>query len=98
MSRLKKTLWIITGISAGIFLLVSLLAWIYKDEVKNLVVNSLNKQLSAEVKTGDISFSILRHFPYISVDFTSVEAMEPKGFKTTGSVLKAEKLSLLFNF
>jgi hypothetical protein len=98
MSRLKKTLWIITGISSGIFLLVSLLAWIYKDEVKNLVVNSLNKQLSAEVKTGDISFSILRHFPYISVDFTGVEAMEPKGFKTTGSVLKAEKLSLLFNF
>jgi hypothetical protein len=65
--------------------------------VKNLVVQSLNQNLTAKIEVEDISFSVLRNFPYASVEFKNIKAGEAKGFITTGTVLNAHSLSLLFN-
>jgi len=97
MEKLKRVALLLIAITAGLFLTGTLLAWIYKDKVRNLVVESLNNNLKAEIEVEEISFSFFRHFPYASVAFENVRAKEPHGFETTGTILNAKKLSLLFN-
>ncbi|MBK7968854.1 MAG: hypothetical protein IPK08_07870 [Bacteroidetes bacterium] len=96
MEKLKRVALLLIAITAGLFLTGTLL-WIYKDKVRNLVVESLNNNLKAEIEVEEISFSFFRHFPYASVAFENVRAKEPHGFETTGTILNAKKLSLLFN-
>ncbi len=98
MNRTQRILLIIASCLAGIAILFSSLAYIYKDKVRNIVVQSINKNLNSKVDVADISFSFIRNFPYATIDFQQVKAHEPKEFITTGSVLNAGKISLLFSF
>ncbi len=82
---------------AGIIALASLLAYVYKDKVKQYVVESLNKNLTAKIEVEEISFSLLSSFPYASVEFTNIKAAESRDFVTTGTVMNANSLKLLFN-
>jgi len=97
MNRTQRILLIIAACLAGIAILFSALATIYKDKVRNIVVESINKNLNSKVDVADISFSFIRNFPYATIDFQQVKAHEPKEFVTTGSVLNAGKISLLFS-
>ncbi len=97
MSRLKKGLLVF----AGVLLLVFSLAWcgafFYEDEVKNLIISNINKNLDTPVQVKDIQFSFIRKFPSATLEFTDV-SIEGKGFKETGKhLLKAHKLNLNFN-
>jgi len=97
MKPLKRILLIVIGTIAGIFILASLLAVVYKDKVKSLVVESLNKNLTAKIEVETISFSFITSFPYASVEFENIKAAEAKDFVTTGTVMNAGSLKLLFN-
>lgn len=97
MNKFKKVLIIAAATLATLFLAVSFVAWLYKDKVKALVVAGINENLKAEIEVGAISFSFFSHFPYASVDFENVRAKEPKGFETTGTIMNAQHLSLLFS-
>lgn len=98
MNRTQRILLIIAASLAGIAILFSALAYIYKDKVRNIVVQSINKNLKSKVDVADISFSFIKNFPYATIEFQQVKAYEPKEFITTGSVLNAGKISLLFSF
>lgn len=97
MHPIKRIAIILIGIFIAFFALGSLLAFIYKDKVKNLVVSSLNKNLTAKIEVEDISFSFFRSFPYASVEFKNIKASETKNFVTTGTVMNAGSLNMLFN-
>jgi hypothetical protein len=98
MTRLKRILLITLATAFSLFLAGSFLTYIYKDKVKTIIVTEINKHLSAKITVKEISFSLLRHFPYASVEFINITAEEPKDFITTGNVLSAASLSLQFNF
>ncbi len=94
---LKRILLIVAATFAFIILLICLLSFLYRDKVKQMVVQSLNDHLTAKIEVADISFSFLRAFPYASVEFVNIKAGEAKGFISTGTVLNAARLSLQLN-
>ena len=47
-------------------------AFFYGDEIKTLVVESLNKNLKTEVKVSNVKFSVFQDFPKASVVFSDV--------------------------
>ena len=98
MNSTKRILLIIAGIVASLILIIVILGSVYKDKVQNLVVESLNKNLDAEIEVESISFSLTSSFPYAEVEFVNITAKETTTFTTTGIVFNAQKLSLLFSF
>lgn len=69
---------ILIGISAFIALILVaaiVLPIIYKDKIKSLAVEEINKSLKATVSLGDVSLSLFRNFPNFSFsmeDFTII--------------------------
>jgi hypothetical protein len=56
------------------------MAWYYQDEVKQLIVNEINKNIKTEITVRDISFSVLRKFPRASVEFRDVLIKVPRDY------------------
>ncbi len=54
------------------------IGYFYQDEVKEYVIGELNKQLNTEIIVDgkDIDFTVIKNFPYASVDFKNVKALE----------------------
>ena len=97
MHPAKRILLIIAASTAFVFLLISVVAWLFRDKVKNIVVQSVNSHLTAKIEVADISFSLFQAFPYASVEFTDIKAGEARGFVTSGTVMNAARLSFQFN-
>ena len=84
----KKILWflrflkrLVTFVSILLLFLVGagfLVGYLYQDEVKEYVIGELNKQLNTEIIVDgkDIDFTVIENFPYASVDFKNVKALE----------------------
>ena len=67
MKRVKKILKI-TGISFAILILVALLVPIlFKKQITRLVKNEINKSIDATVNFKNVSLSLLKHFPRVSI-------------------------------
>jgi len=97
MRSLKRTLLAILMTVAGLVLLGTGIAFLYRAEVKQMVVGSINERLTTRIEVGDITFSILKHFPYATLNFSDVTIHEPAQFVITGHVMKADNISLLFS-
>ncbi len=86
---------------------VFLIGIFYGEKIKKLLLDNINKSLNAEIKVSKIDFSVIRHFPFASVELNEVIAKDaaPDGSSdgaagnrnSKDTLLKAEKLSLLFN-
>ncbi len=84
----KKILWflrflkrLVTFVSILLLILSTggfVIAYYYQDEVKEYVIGELNKQLNTEIIVDgkDIDFTVIENFPYASVDFKNVKALE----------------------
>lgn len=75
------------------------IGYYYQDEVKNYVVSELNKQLNTQVIVDgkDIDFTVLKNFPYASVDFKNVKALDAIEKKKRDTLFKAGTISFQFN-
>jgi AsmA-like protein len=93
----KKVFLFFLAACAGIIVLAAALSSLYSNEIKQYVINSINKNLDAEIKAGTINFSIFSNFPYASVNLTDVIARESKRLNTNDTLLNAKEFSLLFN-
>ncbi len=71
----------------------------YQDEVKEYIVGELNKQLNTQVivEGKDIDFTVLKNFPYASVDFKNVKALDAGSDKRKDTLFKAGEISMQFN-
>ncbi len=87
--------------SLAFFFLVIICAvafsFIYSKEIKTYVITAINKNLNAEIKTGDINFSLLNNFPFASIEFTNVTAKESRNANPADTLFTAKEFSLLFN-
>lgn len=97
MTRWKKLLLIFISSLAGIILLASVLAYVYEDEIKAVVVSNINKNLKTPVSVKQISFSFIRKFPFATLEFTNVQAQGLLYKETKKDLVVAEKIFLLFN-
>ena len=77
----------------------AVVAFYYQDEVKEYVVGELNKQLNTQliIDGKDIDFTVLKSFPYASLDFENVKALEVTQYKRKDTLFKARKISFQFN-
>ena len=69
----------------------------YGSEIKKLLLANINKGLNSEIQVQEIKFSVIRHFPFASVELKEVTAMDAIPGKEKDTLLRAEKISLLFN-
>lgn len=75
------------------------IGYYYQSEVKEYIIGELNKQLNTQIIVDgkDIDFTVLKNFPYASVDFKNVKALEATNNSTKDTLFKAGKISFQFN-
>lgn len=75
------------------------LAYFYQDEVKGYVIAELNKQLNTEIIVDgkNIDFTIIKSFPFASIDFKDIKALDATEDKKKDTLFTAHKISLQFN-
>ncbi|MBS4013713.1 MAG: AsmA-like C-terminal region-containing protein [Bacteroidetes bacterium] len=80
-----------------VFIALSLLAWIYRDTIKEAFINELNKNIKTEASIGNIGVNFFRSFPLVSVTLNDVVVLEnaPKLEKDT--LLSARRIYFQFN-
>ncbi len=84
---------------AFVFTGALLVGYYYQDEVKGYVISELNKHLNTEIIVDgkDIDFTLIKNFPYASVDFKNVKALDAVKTKDKDTLFTAGKISLQFN-
>ena len=86
------------GILIGLFLLISAAIAIFKDDIINYVVASVNKNLNAKVAVDKIDLTFWASFPNLSVDFEKVLISDSiNSVQQTDTVLYSELIRLKFN-
>src|SRR5258705_5624936 len=74
---LRALRYFLTGaavILLAVVLLSLVIGFFYEDEIKKIVVKEVNSHLTVPVSINQIHFSILKSFPYGSVEFDEVAA------------------------
>ena len=97
MIKFKKTVLITLSIIVGLVLTAVIAARILEPTIKKAAVEQINKQLSVPISVGEIEFSILKKFPYASLEFQDVVTAGSKLDGVTENLLEAKKVYLLFN-
>lgn len=71
----------------------------YQDDVKEYVVTELNKQLNTQViiEGKDIDFTVMKSFPYASLNFRNIKALDAGEMKHKDTLFKAGEISIQFN-
>ena len=70
------------------------IAHFYQDEIEQLVVQNINEQLLTPIKVEDIEFSLIKKFPYASLELKNLMTLDAFQKDT---LLKAEKIFLKLN-
>jgi hypothetical protein len=97
---LKKGKKIILGVSGFfllLFLLAVILASLYEDKVKSLILTEINSSLLSPVKVESIEFSLIKKFPDASLVFNSILIEDKTAINKKDTLLYAEQLFLEFN-
>lgn len=94
---IKISKWFV-GIVVGIFLLISLLIYLFKDEIIQYVVQEVNKHLQVKVQVAKIDLTFWATFPNVSVDFDEVLINDSyPNARKTDTLLYSEKIRFKFN-
>lgn len=64
---LKKTLLVVGGLLTTLLAAAIVLPIVYKDKIKDLLVEEVNKNLRATVSLGDVGLNLFRSFPNFSL-------------------------------
>lgn len=95
---LKIIFWLL---ATGVFLAASAVAlvFVYEDEVKQAVINELNKNLKSEVKISseNIDLTFIKSFPECAIEFKEVLIMEALEKKDRDTLIFADDILLMFN-
>jgi len=99
VESLKKVFKVLRLILASAVVLVaamSLLIYVYRDQVIRMAVNRINAYLDTPVEVRDIKLDILESFPGLTLEFNQVKIAEST--KITGNPLcEAGRISISFS-
>lgn len=101
--RIFRILWRMIIFFFILFIIITggaiAIGYYYQDEVKEFVIAEMNKKLNTEIIVDgkDIDFTVLKNFPYASVDFKNVRALEALENKKKDTLFKAGEISFQFN-
>lgn len=91
--KAKKILkW--TGISIlGIVIVLAAIPFVFKDKIKDKVLESINNQVDATVKLEDVSLSLLKGFPKATVTLENLSIINKAPF-TGKTLVSSENITL----
>lgn len=94
---IKIGMWFF-GTILSLMLIISLLLFIFKDEICGYAIQELNKHLKTPVSVVEVDLTFWRTFPNLSIDFNNVFVKDalPKATKTD-TLLYSEQIRLKFN-
>ncbi len=84
------------GILASIFLLTSVLLYIFKDDICGVVITELNKHLKTKVQVTKVDLAFWGSFPNLSVDFDHV-FIQDSIENQLDTLLYADRIRFKFN-
>lgn len=93
--KTKIILWLL-AIPVVLLSIIWLLALLYGDKAKQMVVNEINSHLLVKVEVGEVDFTILRSFPDASVVFHNITTSPPADQPEMPGLIHAGSLSLRF--
>jgi len=96
--RLFKRIFLVLGIL--LVLLIStgvIIASIYEKEVKQYMLEEINKRLNTKIDVKEINFSVLKKFPYASLEFENISAEEVTKNEKKGTLFSAQSIFFQFN-
>ena len=70
--RIVKMLKWLGGILLGLFLAVSVVLYVFKDDICNAIIKEMNNHLKAKVAVSSVDLAFWGSFPNLSVDFKEV--------------------------
>jgi len=77
------------------------IGYFYENEVVNIVLKELNKNIKTEINIGSYDFSILSKFPDASLEFKDITAKSTKNYKSKykneDTLFTAKSIFLQFN-
>lgn len=86
------------GIVLSLVLVISLLLYIFKDEIIGAVIGKMNAYLKTEVQVSEVELTFWSTFPNLSVDFNDVYIQEPfKDATRSDTLFASEQVRLQFN-
>ncbi len=80
-----------------------LLSVLYKDKIVGLVTSNVNQHLATEINVGKIDFSIIKTFPFASVNFHNAYALSTDNLNSghfqsnTDTLFYIDRISFKFN-
>jgi hypothetical protein len=91
LKRILLALIVLTILMVG-----SSAAYIYyqQDELEQVVIKEINKRLKSPIKIGDIEFSVIKNFPFTSIELNNILAIDAFQEDT---LCEIELLQLKFN-
>ena len=76
----KVVKWI--GLSfVGLFLILLILPYFFKNEIKELLLKEVNKTLNAELSMGDFDLTFIRTFPNMTIELNDTKVVGTGDFK-----------------
>ncbi len=92
---LRVLMWFFIGLISLVLLAIGA-AWLMQDKIKARVIAEVNEQVNVPIEVkGEISFSLLRHFPYASLSFEQVSIQDKLRKKT--KLISVQEFSFLCN-
>ena len=90
---MKKAIRISAIVLGGLLLILLILPYFFKDQIKELVLKEVNSALNARVEIADVSLSFLQHFPRASVGIEGVNVIGVDIFERD-TLLAADEINL----
>ena len=102
---MKKALKIFIFSLLSIVVLISgtsfVIGYFYENEVVNIVLKELNKNIKTEINIGSYDFSVISKFPDASLEFKNITAKSTKNYKSKNinedTLFTAKSIFLQFN-
>lgn len=88
----------LAGILAGLFLLITVALFAFKDDICGLVIEEVNKHLKSKVTVSEVDLAFWGSFPNLSIDFNEVFIQDSYEQSTElDTLLYSKRIRLKFN-
>lgn len=97
MRLLKRFLIVFSVLAVLIIGSGIIVSSIYEEDVKSYMLSKINERLNTRINVKEINFSVLKKFPYASLEFETVSADEVTKNEKKGTLFSAQSVYLQFN-
>nr|WP_320119809.1 AsmA family protein [uncultured Marinifilum sp.] len=96
MNRILKILKRFFAIIISLCIVLILIAEMAEDTIVHSALNEVNSSIDAAIKIEDVSFSLLKKFPYATVEFKNV-SLQSKSTLKADTLLSSDKIYVSLN-